>query len=446
MNKLESTQETSDFNNTNSTEIYTHFQGKSEKSEPVFEEEIEIKKCCAVHPEYPPFYVCTVCENIFCKICPASVGNKLKICPFCGGECALYSRHYWEFNEQKNTEYDYFEDETIKTKNEIKPVNTKLELTDFLAALMYPFYHPLSLLVGAVLFFILVFGQIVSAFSGGWTMFGALALIPVILMLKFGVFLKTLENFTQANFQNSFMPRIKKFTIWEDFVNPFIVSVGVYLVSFGLFMVLAVSLGFYAWFSFAGRIETIETEMIIKGNQVNSILDSNNSDKTLTQARETEQKEMINEARLRQFESVFGHNHLLESEQLGKLIKSVMSLTLTFQMPIIFAFILGILYFPAVCLTLDKTRSFRKILQFKAGFKEIKKLGIDYIKILLMCFIFIFVLTAVVVGMFSAFAYMEIPLAGILSAMLAGSILVFYFWLVFSGVLGITVCKRLENT
>jgi hypothetical protein len=427
---------------TDSRAIYTHFQVEPARHVGAGEKEPEIKKHCAIHPEYPVFYTCSVCENLFCRFCPASIEGGLKICPFCGGQCILYDKAYSPATSPKETKYDDHKDEAKEIENEIKTVRSKLYLTDFLVAMKYPFKFPVSLLIGSVLFFILMFGQIVLVTSGGWTALGALVGFAVILMLKFGVFFKTVESFTRANFQNSFLPRVKKFAIWEDFFHPLIAGFGANIMAFGLLIVIAVSIGFYAWSTFAENSQTMEDEMRERGNQINSTLNANDPNKNSAKAREIRLKEMIDEAHLREFESVFGHNQLLESEQLEKLVQSVMNLTLTFQMPVLFAFLFGFSYFPAACLTLHKTRTFGGILEFKTGFKEIRELGFDYLKILLTGFGFITIFLAVVAGAFSIFEYLKLPVIGILSALIAGSFLFFYFWLVLSAIVGIAVSKR----
>ncbi len=427
-------------------EIYTHFQVGPAEYVSAREEAPEIKRCCAIHPEYPIFYVCLVCGSMFCRFCPASQEGGSKACPFCGGQCGLVAGEQSKSGERTIAKYDDQTGAATETaKPEIKTVSVKLYFTDFITAMKYPFNFPISLIAGAVLFFILIFGQIILVFGGGWAALFSLVVFAVMMMLKFGVLFKTIENFTRANFREGFLPRVKKFTIFEDFLNPLIASIGVYTVSFGLFILIAVSLGMYAWFAFAEDTQTIEDEMRLRGTQINSTLSANESDKTLSKMREMQLKEMIDQARLRQFESVFGHNHLLESEQLGKFVKSVLNLTITYQMPLFFAFILGFLYFPAVCMTLDKNRSFWEILQFRAALREIRSLGFDYIKIVLLSFGFIVILLSAAVGLYSIFNALEFPVVGILSALIAASFLFFYFWLVTSAIVGMVICKRNEN-
>ena len=51
--------------------------------------------------------------------------------------------------------------------------------------------------------------------------------------LTFGVLANTVENFSQGKIGLNFMPSFDDFSIWDDVVHPFFLSIGVYIVSFG---------------------------------------------------------------------------------------------------------------------------------------------------------------------------------------------------------------------
>ncbi len=295
-------------------EIYTNFQIGEIDYAAVDEAEEKLYKCCAIHPDLKPFYICTVCESLFCKICVISGENELKICPFCGGRCTRYLRKNWTMDDKKHDESVYDLKEEPEEEKETEKVYAKLVKEDFLAALIYPFYSPFSLILGGTFFAVLVFGVIITAFRGEWMWWVTLALTSIILTLKFGILEKTFENFTQGNFKKSFMPRLNKFTIWEDFINPYFTGFGVYIVSFGLFFVMAFALGLFAWVSFSKSVNNIENEMLQSGNHLNSIIKSSDSDKPVNEISENELRTMINQTRLRELESVFGNNHLADNK------------------------------------------------------------------------------------------------------------------------------------
>ena len=58
--------------------------------------------------------------------------------------------------------------------------------------------------------------------------------------LTFGILVNTVENMANGKTDLDFMPRFDDFSIWDDVVHPFFLSIGVYLVSFGLVLILLV--------------------------------------------------------------------------------------------------------------------------------------------------------------------------------------------------------------
>ncbi len=426
--------------NLETKEIYTHFQvGTGTRVEGGTQ---TTQKCCSIHPELPPFYVCTICENLFCKICTLPDEGDKKVCLFCGGMCVLYLRlnSSIEANKQPESSYQLVHEQVFKV---IEPEITyaKLVTADFFAALIYPFKFPFSLIIGGFLFSILVLGLIITTFRWDWTWWVTFVFISFIIMLKFGALSKTFESFLQGDFKQSFMPRLHKFTIGEEFINPFITGLGGCLVSFGLFFVISFGLGFYAWFSFTNDLNKVEAEMRQSGSNLNSTINSTASANPIKAVNEHELRALINQTRLRQLESVFGNNHLVDDKQLEKLAKSILRLTIFFQVPVFLAFILGILYFPAICLTIGQAHS-ASWRRFTIGFQAMRNLGFDYIKILLLSFVFFAVSIAAIKGLDLTFSNLDLPIAGVFSAIIVGSFLIFYFWTAFSSILAITACKK----
>jgi hypothetical protein len=403
--------------------ILTNFQVTETRRRELPESEKTDGRRCAIHPDKPSFYICTVCENLFCKDCLATAAEKHKTCLFCGGKCVLFMGQMWKFEAAKNeTKYE-LEEEVSEPPRNYEIVYTKLRMKDFLNALIHPLRFPLGLLVGGVLFSVLVLGQIVTLFKGGWMLLATLAITGVIMMLKFGVLSKSFENFAQGNYKRkSYMPHLRKFTIWEDFVSPFFIGITSYLLSFGLFIALALAAGIYGWFSFAGSVEAIEAEMLQTDEHLNSVINSGEAN----QKQEEELKRMINKMRLSQMELAFGNNQLADNKEFAKLVYAVLRLTLWFQMPIYFAFILGVLFFPAICLSTRENhfQSLKK--RFLSGFKMMRTIGFDYLKILFMCFVQLLFSVLAIYALNRLFSKLEMPVAGIFAAIVAASFLIFY--------------------
>lgn len=424
--------------------IFTNFQVKKTNFQDRQEIENIFEKVCALHNDKPPYYICSVCENLFCKNCPAKNVDDSRICPFCGGNCRLYMGQVWKFeNKKPETQYK-LENEVLAEKPlDYEVVYTKLTFRDFTNALVYPFRFPIALLIGGILFAALVLGQIVTLFRGGTMLLAFLAITIVIMMLKFAVLTRCFENSSlKDGKRRSYMPNIRKFNVFEDYFSPFFTGLKSYIVAFGLFGVLASAAGIYGWFSFSDNIERIEAEMLRTGRQVNSVVNAGEQDAAMKNVREAELKTAVIKSRLNRMEAVFGSNHLAENKQFMRLLTSIMSLTIWFQMPIFFAFLFGVLFFPAVCLSNGENRFMRLKKRFIFGFKMMSAIGFDYVKIIFMAILLLLFSFAAIYGLNLLFSMLEMPVAGILSALVTGSFLIFYFWAAFSSILGTTLANK----
>ncbi len=416
------------------TQVFTHFQvgetnvqtelrvnnGSGAFINPPQETQTELK-ICSIHPERICFYVCEICGSYFCKDCPNTFGSSVKLCVGCGGMCIGYEE--FEASGKKivgaiNKPYPRMETTASKPIEKQRIVNdTKLRKDDFFEAFRHPFRFPLSFAFCAMLFAILVIGQIILAI-GGSILFAVAALVSLLtIMLKFSVMAKTMENHRQEKSDAEFAPRISRFTLWEDFIQPFFVGLGVYLVSFGLFAAIVLGAGVYAWFTFSGNLEKVETEMFISYVAVGS----------------------------NQFTNVFGSDYLADLSHLERVIISFTHLSIYFQMPICFAFFFGLIIFPAACSIAGSTRSLAKTINVFSEFSTMKKFGFDYIKILLMNMLFSLIVFTVLTGFYKLFAGYDLHLAGIVAGLFVGSLLVFYFWLIFSRLLSVALYKNMPG-
>ncbi|HSK70106.1 MAG TPA: B-box zinc finger protein [Pyrinomonadaceae bacterium] len=406
---------------------------------------------CSIHAGQEPHYICEICKNVFCRTCPESFGSNVKLCPSCKGLCVIFTGETDAIEKivgAVNKPYRRIKDET-KSEKEIK-----LEAKDFLNALKFPFSFSLNLIVGAVLFTALMFGLIVAGLGGNSMIWAAVGFAFLVIMLKISVFSKTLENLSQSKIGVGFMPRLNRFTFWEDFIHPFATGLGVYLVSFGMFTAFLIGAFVFAWFQFSDGFEKIETEMRGTHNQITTKINSiepktpqniHTPENVQFASQQRDLEEKIEQSRQNQIASVFGDNYLGDNRELEKFALTIMRLSVILLMPLCFAFILGILYFPAACSIAGATRSFKKTINPLNGLKMIKKLGFDYIKILSLCVVFVGVSLGSTLGLYLTFSYFEFPLLGILSALLIGGIFIFYFWVVFSFISGIAVNKYREK-
>ncbi len=133
------------------------------------------------------------------------------------------------------------------------------------------------------------------------------------------------------------------------------------------------------------------------------------------------------------------------ANDLSEMPANVMRLSLSFSIPIFLAFLWGIFYFPAACAVAAYTRSFTATLNPLIGFDTIKRLGFDYAKILgmsLILGIFAVVLNSILGNIF---APLDLPQIGNLAVKAFDGILYFYFFIVFSVVLGFVIYKNSRN-
>ena len=144
----------------------------------------------------------------------------MKICPFCGAMCKSVK----EVQEKAQAAFQY---ERAITKG--------FGSEDFFAALSYPFRYKTSLIIGAIMFMLFTLGQ--GAGSMGNIMLGGAGIVCWMMsnMLTFGVLANTVNNFSQGRINENFMPGFEDFSLLDDVVHPFFLSIGTYLVSFGLF-------------------------------------------------------------------------------------------------------------------------------------------------------------------------------------------------------------------
>ena len=65
--------------------------------------------------------------------------------------------------------------------------------------------------------------------------------------LTFGILANTVRNMAQGKLGLNFMPSFEEFSLWDDVMHPFFLSIGVYISSFGpIIALIAVTFFFLA--------------------------------------------------------------------------------------------------------------------------------------------------------------------------------------------------------
>lgn len=428
---------------------------------------------CAIHADRQAVYVCGCCAYTYCKACPHTYSS-VKICPFCGEMCHLL--------------------EVVATKEQrVRQVEHGFGFMEFANALGYPFKFPASLVFGAVMFMFFTIGQSVTSVGGIYLLVASIFCAMLANTLTFGILANSVESMAKGKMILDFMPRFDEFSLWDDVVHPFFLSIGVYVVSFGLFIALIIGMVWYSWSSISSSLEqpAISTLMPAAQDDLNSakqipqikqlseqlnknnqwkdgqIPDANqiaNSQTTTASDQEAESQrlpEMINQSHQAQMESVVGKLPTNEQSTYQQMAATLLQTSGLFIIPIFsallwwllhfpglfiilifLAFLWGLFYFPVACAVAGYTHSFTSVINPAIGLDTIKHLGFDYVKILLMFLglaIITFVVSLILGIIFSLF---DLPQMGNLPAIAVGSFFHFYFWIVFSIILGLALRKN----
>ncbi|MFZ1699400.1 MAG: hypothetical protein WBO10_08620 [Pyrinomonadaceae bacterium] len=420
---------------------------------------------CSVHGDTPSNYVCETCGNTFCKACPTSYGSNVKICPYCGAMC---------------TAITHVAAQKARTELRQAAVLNGFGLKDFGNALSHPFKFKASLVLGAIMFAFLSVGSSAASFGGIFLMSAAIFCYMLANTLTFGIFANTIDNFSQGQLDENFMPSFDDFSIWDDVIQPFFLSIAVYVSSFGPFLVLMIA----AIFFFAGSVTkqgsgsqsevtsvvAPQLDLTVKSanqsERVREILrmeadeqrarveamDSGNLSANVPEQRKAvamadeynadtekmvaEANALINQQRKAQLESSLGKTPETLAAERSAAFSQILDYGAIFLLLAAVTLVWGFIYFPAACAVAGYTRSFGATLNPAVGIDTIRRLGFDYVKLLLMVVV-IFALSAAIGSVIHfVFADFDMPAVGNLPATVIGSLFTFYFSIVFSCLIG----------
>ena len=423
----------------------------------------QASEICCVHQESAADYFCDTCANAFCKLCPSSYGGSVKICPFCGAMCQLIKKYEQERQERSGFQATFDE---------------KFGIVDFTRALAHPFKFRTSLIFGAILFAVFSIGQMAAGIGGMFLMFSALFCVMASNMLTFGILANTVENFSQGKLETNFMPDFDDFSLWEDVVHPFFLSIAAYLSAFTPFILVVIIGAYLVFSSMTAQNKAIQeeitktpgtefydtgktarqsdqvkelTENLRRQNQQrleqqaeiasgNQPIELNEEDAEFTRIEDT-----IRESKKAEIEAVAGKAPEIQSREYAQMLLGFLSLAAPLVVLGFIAFLWGAFFFPAACAVAGFTRSFTATINPLVGLDTIKRLGFDYVKILLMSFSII-VMSAIVGAILSIiFSPLDLPTVGNIPAKIIGSVFTFYFSIVFSCILGFALFKNSDK-
>lgn len=435
----------------------------SDKADPAF---------CALHGGFASSYVCDGCGHGFCKACPKSFGGTVKICPLCGAFCRT-AREAEAARE--------------KAETQTRALQEGFGIADFFAALGYPFRFKVSLVLGGAMFMFFTLGRGAGGMGGIFMIVAGIFATMCANALTFGVLAHTIDNFVQGKLQENFMPDFDDFSLWDDVVHPFFLSIAAYVSAFGPFVVVLL-IGFYLITSsvsnkmdsyqsdlekipgtnvYAGRkladqsddVKDVLTGISQKEKERVESLTTTAADAganagsagTSTPVIDQESREqeelwaMATESQKQSLESTLGKSPETEARQQAETVQAFLGLAAPIVVIGAIAFVWGLFFFPAACAVAGYTRLFRATINPLVGLDTIKRLGIDYVKILLMGLV-LGLLSLFVTGMLGAiFGAFNLPGIGNLPAAAIGSFVTFYLSIVFSCILGFALYKSADK-
>ncbi|HEV7744262.1 MAG TPA: hypothetical protein VGO56_04620 [Pyrinomonadaceae bacterium] len=164
---------------------------------------------CTTHPEVAGKFVCRECGNSSCDECTKFVGaSKIPLCPVCGDLCKPAEQLKYKAARQELQ-------------------SSGFGLGDFGRALAYPLRHKVSLLFGAAFYGLLL----LAGFRG--------RLLASVIM--FGCISHVISQVAWGRMDRSFLPDFSEFSLWDDLAVPFVLGIGITVVTWGPIVVLVIA-------------------------------------------------------------------------------------------------------------------------------------------------------------------------------------------------------------
>lgn len=390
---------------------------------------------CYTHTDAPAAYVCKECANKFCKACPKSFGS-VKICPVCGEMCETLG--VMAEKKQKAVRYQ-------------KAVTEGFGFEDFGRAWTYPFKFWQSLGLGALFVAFLSFGGFYGNLMANMIVFGCIA--------------QTIGQVAHGNLERNFMPDFNEFEIVDDVIKPFILSIGIWIVTWLPTVVLLIALMFNVLNSVSNpsdalndkrenaekTIEESPSTQILLGqsnantagksdgepfsdDDMNTLINGGTAEQEAATAQRVE--EMIKSSRQIKVE-----RQKADHELFYEMLEPALNAALPFIFLIGLSVLWGIFYSPMALTIAGYTRSFLQTINPMVGIDTMKRMGGTYFAafaFVLVVQIVSFVLMVIVAIVTSPF---EMPILGNLPAKFIGSMFMFYFALVTAFILGSALYK-----
>jgi len=329
------------------------------------------------------------------------------------------------------------------------------------------------------MFMIFSIGQSASAMGGIYMVVAAIFSYMLANMLTFGILSNTIDNFAHGKIGQNFMPSFDDFSLWDDVVHPFFLSIGVYISSFGAFVVTLIIGVYLVISSLTAQADAMKSQVdqtpgtpyygvartLNQSEQVKSVLGNSqkiNDERKKQQEQiangqqpappvDNEEEEfnrvnkMIADQHRQSLESAIGKSPETRAKEQAQMVDGLLKLAAPIVIFGAIALLWGLFYFPAACAVAGYTRSFTSTINPAVGLDTIRRLGFDYVKLLFMSLLLV-IASVIVSGVLALILVpFDLPGMGNMPAKAIASLFSFYLIIVFSCILGFVIFKASDR-
>lgn len=361
---------------------------------------------CHNHPEVAAKFICRVCAETFCPECPKFIGSSaVPLCPLCGDLCRLIGQERARFQRRE------FQ-------------STGFGFADFGRALRYPFQHKIALVFGALLYgFLLIAGfrgQIVA-----W-------------VLMFGCIVQVINQVAWGKLDRSFLPDFSAFSLYDDLVVPIGLGIGIFIVTWGPAIAIALIFFFGVIGGAGGPTMTAPQQPADSGPNYGVLMDPNADPEKLAA-----ENEKLNQLRPgaeinREVEKSKAENEATANLRWAASFLRMGLLLLPF---FLLSVAWGFFYYPMALTVAGYTEHFGSVVNPLVGLDTIKRMRGTYFKAFGMVALIRIagLVTSIIVAI--VLAPFNMPFFGNLPANFVDGAVTFYLYLVIACLLGLALHK-----
>ena len=368
---------------------------------------------CPNHPERAPKFVCNSCGASLCEECstPAN-GTRIPVCALCGYFCRPYA-------------------EAAASRAQYEHRQEGFGFSDFKAALKYPFTNVVSLIFGAALYGVLLFGGLKGQVFAYAIMFGCLSIV--------------IGKVAYGKLKEDFLPDFSTFSAYDDLFMPLLLGVGATVVTIGPTLVLLIALVFGL---FGGHEEAIaEALPAAQERSARAEAEFTVEDAVTVAANDADpQKQAELDAKLKEIrDAAAAERTLREPGVVRRIYGQVAARPGLIALLLVLSLVWAFFYYPMAIAVAGYTEDLWSVVNPLVGLDTISRMGLVYVKAFLMyaAVQLLGLVAGAVVGIVTA--PFDLPYIGNLPATFIEGALTFYFNLVIACVLGLALFKSADR-